>query len=72
MPDSVARMSDTASLALSMATMQAASTQQALSVEMMRQNAQAEQSLVALIQQSVEQTQAMLPAGQGGLVDRTA
>ncbi len=65
-------MSDAISLATSIVTMQAASTQQALSVEMLKQNAQAEQGLVAMLQQSVEQTQAALPAGQGTLVDRTA
>jgi hypothetical protein len=65
-------MSDAVSLATSIVTMQAASTQQALSAEMLKQNAQAEQSLVAMLQQSVEQTQATLPAGQGTLVDRTA
>lgn len=65
-------MSDAISLATSIVTMQAASTQQALSVEMLKQNAQAEQGLVAMLQQSVEQTQAVLPAGQGTLVDRTA
>ena len=65
-------MSDAVSLARSIVTMQAASTQQALSIEMISQNAQAEQSLVAMLQQSVEQTQAALPAGQGILVDRTA
>jgi len=65
-------MSNAVSLATSIVTMQAASTQQALSVEMLRQNAQADQALVAMLQQSVEQTQAALPAGQGALVDRTA
>lgn len=65
-------MSDAISLATSIVTMQAASTQQALSVEMLRQNAQADQALVAMLQQSVEQSQAVLPAGQGTLVDRTA
>lgn len=65
-------MSNAVSLATSIVTMQAASTQQALSVEMVRQNAQADQALVAMLQQSVEQTQAALPAGQGALVDRTA
>ena len=65
-------MSDAVSLAKSIVTMQAASTQQALSIEMISQNAQAEQSLVAMLQQSVEQTQATLPDGQGTLVDRTA
>lgn len=72
MPHSVAGMSDAVSLARSIVTMQAASTQQALSMEMISQNAQAEQSLVAMLQQSVEQTQATLPTGQGALVDRTA
>jgi hypothetical protein len=52
--------------------MQADSTRRALSVEMLKQNAQADQALVAMLQQSVEQTQATLPAGQGALVDRTA
>jgi hypothetical protein len=65
-------MSDAVSLATSIMTMQAASTQQALSIEMLKQNAQAEQGVLAMLQQSVEQTQAMLPAGQGTLVDRTA
>ncbi|WP_336811623.1 hypothetical protein [Bosea sp. MMO-172] len=65
-------MSDAISLATSIVSMQADSTRQALSVEMLKQNAQAEQGLVAMLQQSVEQTQATLPAGQGTLVDRTA
>lgn len=65
-------MSDAISLATSIVTMQAASTQQALSIEMLKQNAQAEQGVLAMLQQSVEQTQATLPAGQGTLVDRTA
>lgn len=65
-------MSDAASVSRSIVTMQAASTQQALSVEMLRQNAQAEQSLVTMLQQSADAAKATLPAGQGGLVDRTA
>ncbi|CAM5182872.1 hypothetical protein ARD30_08115 [Bosea thiooxidans] len=65
-------MSDAVSLAQSMVTMQAAATQQALQAEMLRQNAQAEQGLADMLQQSVEQAKAMLPAGQGGLVDRSA
>ena len=65
-------MSDAVSLARSIVKMQAASTQQALSVEMIKQNAQADQGLVAMLQQSVEQIQATLPAGQGALVDLTA
>ena len=65
-------MSDAVSLARSMVSMQADSTRQALSIEMLRQNAQAEQGILAMLQQSVEQSQAALPAGQGTLVDRTA
>lgn len=65
-------MSDAISLATSIVSMQADSTRQALSVEMLKQNAQAEQGLVAMLQQTVEQTQATLPTGQGTLVDRTA
>ena len=65
-------MSDAVSLATGVLTMQAAATQQALSIEMLKQNAQAGQGLLAMLQQSVEQSQATLPAGQGTLVDRTA
>ena len=52
--------------------MQAASIRQALSAETLKQNAQAEQGLLVMLQQSAEQTQATLPAGQGTLVDRNA
>lgn len=52
--------------------MQAASIRQALSAETLKQNAQAEQGVVAMLRQSLEQSQATLPAGQGALVDRTA
>ena len=65
-------MSDAVSLATSIVSMQAASTRQALSVEMLKQNAQADQGIVAMLQQGVEQAKATLPAGQGALVDRTA
>jgi hypothetical protein len=65
-------MTDTVSLARSIVSMQADSTRQALSVEMLKQNAQAEQGILAMLQQSVEQSQAALSAGQGALVDRTA
>ena len=65
-------MSDAISLATSIVSMQADSTRQALSVEMLKQNAQAEQGLLVMLQQSAEQTQATLPAGQGTLVDRNA
>ncbi len=52
--------------------MQAASTQQALNLEMIRQNAQADRGIVALLEQGVEQSGAVLPAGQGQQVDLTA
>lgn len=65
-------MSDVVSLATSIVSMQADSTRQVLSVAMLKQNAKAEQGIVAMLQQSAEQTQATLPAGQGTLVDRTA
>ncbi len=65
-------MNDAAAIAQNLVSIQAASTQQALSIEMMRRNAEAERGLVTMLQQSAEQTQALLPAGQGQIVDRTA
>lgn len=65
-------MSDAAAIAQSLVSMQTASTQQALGIEMMRQNAQAERGVVDMLQQSAEQMQAVLPEGQGQLVDRMA
>jgi len=65
-------MSDVASIAQSFAATQAVSLQQALSTEMVRQNAQSEQSLITMLQQSAEQAKAILPEGQGAVVDRTA
>lgn len=65
-------MSDVVALAQTFAATQAASLQQALSTEMLRQQAQAQESIVAMLQQSAEQAQATLPLGQGVLVDRTA
>ncbi len=65
-------MSDVVSIAQSFAATQAASLQQALSTEMLRQNAESAQSLVSMLQQSVDQTKATLPEGQGTIVDRTA
>lgn len=58
--------------AQSLVTMQAAATQQQLSIEMLRQNAQAQASLVEMLQSVAEQQQAALPAGQGLVVDRSA
>lgn len=65
-------MSDVVSIAQSFAATQAASLQQALSTEMVRQNAETAQSLVTMLQQSAEQAKAILPEGQGAVVDRTA
>ncbi len=65
-------MSDSMAIAQSFAAMQAASTQQALQTEMLRQQTQGDQAIVALLQQSAEQLQAVLPAGQGQAVDITA
>lgn len=65
-------MSDSLAIAQSFAAMQAAATQQALQTEMLRQQMQGDQAIVALLQQSNEQMQATLPAGQGQAVDITA
>jgi hypothetical protein len=65
-------MSDSLAVAQSLAAMQASSTQQALQIEMLRQQTQADQAVVALLQQSADQMQATLPAGQGQSVDITA
>jgi len=59
-------------IAQSLITMKSAATQQALQLEMVKQNADSDQALVALLQQASEQQQAMLPAGQGGNLDITA
>lgn len=61
----------TAALAEQILSMQAASTQQALGIEMLRQQAQDGQSVVALLEQAASPAQATLPAGQGGAVDVT-
>lgn len=66
-------MSDSVTaIAQSLATMQASSTQQQLGIEMLRQNAQAQASLVEMIQTVAEQQKATLPDGQGQRVDRSA
>lgn len=67
-------MSDSAlAIAQSFAAMQAASTRQALQTEMVKQQANADQALVEMLQQSAEQSQqqAALPTGQGGQLDVT-
>lgn len=58
-------------IAQSLISMKSAATQQALQVEMVKQNADSDQALVAMLQQASEQQQAMLPAGQGGNLDVT-
>jgi hypothetical protein len=65
-------MSDSLAIAQSLAAMQASTTQQALQTEMLRQQTQADQAVVALLQQSADQMQATLPVGQGQSVDITA
>ncbi|WP_376984575.1 hypothetical protein [Bosea sp. R86505] len=59
-------------IAQSFAALQAASTQLALQTEMLRQQTQSDQAIVALLQQSSEPLQAALPAGQGEVVDISA
>ncbi len=65
-------MSDSMAIAQTFAATQATATQQALQTIMLSQQVQADQSVVALLQQSAEQMQAVLPAGQGQAVDITA
>ncbi len=65
-------MSDSMAIAQTFAATQATATQQALQTIMLSQQAQADQSVVALLQQSAEQMQAVLPAAQGQAVDITA
>ena len=65
-------MSDSLAIAQSFAATQASSTQQVLQTEMLRQQAASDQGVVALLQQSADQMQAVLPAGQGQAVDITA
>lgn len=66
-------MSDSVTaIAQSLATMQAGITQQQLGIEMLRQNAQMQASLVEMIQTAAEQQKAILPDGQGQRVDRSA
>lgn len=59
-------------IAQSLISMKSAPTQQALQLEMVKQNADSDQALVAMLQQAAAQQQAALPAGQGGNVDITA
>lgn len=65
-------MTDAVALAQTYAATEAAKTQQALSIEMLKQQADSGAAIVELLQQSAEQQKANLPAGQGGNVDITA
>ena len=65
-------MSDSVAIAQSFVTMQAAAARQSLQTSFLRQQADAEKGLVALLEQSAEQAKASLPAGQGQKVDVTA
>lgn len=60
-----------AGIATTWASAQAAQTGQAMEIAMLRQQAQAEQSLVALLESAVEAAKAPPPApdGQGQVVD---
>lgn len=51
---------------------QSALTQQLLQTAMLRQQSQADQAVVALLQQSAEPMKAALPAGQGQAIDISA
>jgi hypothetical protein len=59
-------------IAQTLISMKSAATQQALQIEMVKQNADSDQALVAMLQQAADQQQALLPAGQGGNLDITA
>ena len=58
-------------IAQSLISMKSAATQHALQLEMVKQNADSDQALVAMLQQAAELQQAALPAGQGGNLDIT-
>jgi len=58
-------------IAQSLVSMQSAATQQALQLEMVKQNADSDQAHVTLLQQASEQQQALLPEGQGANLDVT-
>lgn len=63
-------MSDSSmAIAQSAVATRTAATQQALQTEMLRQQADSDQAVVELLQQSADQQKATLPAGQGGNVD---
>lgn len=68
--DSIATQSS-ADLARQVLTLQAASTHNALQIEMLRQQSQGDQAVVALLEGAASASPAALPPGQGGSVDVT-
>jgi hypothetical protein len=65
-------MADSLAVAPNYASSLSEATQQAMQIAMLRQQAQSDQAVVALIQQSTEQLQALLPVGQGQKLDVSA
>jgi len=66
-------MSETSvDIARTLVGMKAAVTQQALQLEMVKQNAQADQAVIALLQEAAVPARAPLPPGQGARLDVTA
>lgn len=65
-------MSDISTIIQTLNAGQGDVAQQAMQVAILRQQAQADQAVVTLLQQGNEQMQAVLPAGQGQNLDITA
>jgi hypothetical protein len=62
-------MSDSVAIAQAFVATQAATTRQALQTEMVKQQADADQALVAMLQQSADMQKAALAEGQGQNLD---
>ncbi len=62
-------MSDSVAIAQAFVATRADTTRQALQTEMVKQQADAEQALVAMLQQSADTQKAALAEGQGQNVD---
>lgn len=58
-----------AGIAASWAATRADSQQQTMAIAALKQQAQADQSLVAMLEQSAQETKAAAPPGQGQIVD---
>jgi hypothetical protein len=63
---------DTASLALTMTSMQAGSRAQQVSLIALKQANEMDQSIVNLLSSAAEDIKALLPEGVGGMIDRDA